>query len=169
MKVRYIIFVIVIIILLAVVGIIIYERVHVSFYSDEPGASVSIVGGADGPTSVFIAGKIGDESGDENMGYTKINMDAAKAIFEVPGEYIILDVRRADEFAEGHIPGAINVANENIGDEEIAELPDKNQTIYVYCRSGNRSKQAAEKLVNLGYKNIIEFGGIIDWKGDIEK
>ena len=60
---------------------------------------------------------------------------------EVPGEYIILDVRRADEFAEGHIPGAINVANEDIGDKEIAELPDKNQTIYVYCRSGNRSKQ----------------------------
>ena len=103
------------------------------------------------------------------MGYTQINMDVAKSIFEVPGEYIILDVRRADEFAEGHIPGAINVANEDIEDKEIVELPDKNQTIYVYCRSGNRSKQAAEKLVKLGYENIIEFGGIIDWKGDIEK
>lgn len=77
--------------------------------------------------------------------------------------------KNADEFAEGHIPSAINVANEDIGDKEIAELPDKNQTIYVYCRSGNRSKQAAEKLVKLGYENIIEFGGIIDWKGDIEK
>ena len=150
-------------------GIFIYERTHVSFSSGETGASISIIGGADGPTSVFLAGKISDETGDENMGYTQINMDIARSIFEVPGEYIILDVRRADEFAEGHIPGAINVANEDIGDEEIVELPDKKQTIYVYCRSGNRSKQAAEKLVKLGYENIIEFGGIIDWKGDIEK
>ena len=169
MKVRHIVLIIVIIILLTMFGIFIYERTHVSFNAGETGASISIIGGADGPTSVFLAGKISDESGDENMGYTQINMDIAKSIFEVPGEYIILDVRRADEFAEGHIPGAINVANEDIGDEEIAELPDKKQTIYVYCRSGNRSKQAAEKLVKLGYENIIEFGGIIDWKGDIEK
>ena len=103
------------------------------------------------------------------MNYTQINMDAARTIFEVPGEYLILDVRRAEEFAEGHIPDAVNVANEDIVDKEIAELPDKKQTIYVYCRSGNRSKQAAEKLVKFGYENIIEFGGIIDWKGDIEK
>ena len=169
MKVRHIVLIIVIIILLTMVGIFIYERTHVSFSLGETGASISIIGGEDGPTSVFLAGKISDETGDENMGYTQINMDIAKSIFEVSGEYIILDVRRADEFAEGHIPGAINVANEGIGDEEIAELPDKKQTIYVYCRSGNRSKQAAEKLVKLGYENIIEFGGIIDWKGDIEK
>ena len=160
---------IVLIVLLVLVGIFIYERAHVSFHSDENGTSVSVIGGADGPTSVFIVGKIENESGDQNMGYTQINVDVAREIFEVPGEYIILDVRRADEYAEGHIPGAINVANEDIVDEEIAELPDKNQTIYVYCRSGNRSKQAAEKLVRLGYENIIEFGGIIDWKGDIEK
>ena len=162
------ILILIIIIVVALMGIFIWERMHVSFHEENGASSIAIIGGADGPTSVFLAGKIGDESGDKNMGYTQINMDAAKTIFEVPGEYIILDVRRADEFAEGHIPGAINVANEDIGDEEIAELPDKNQTIYVYCRSGNRSKQAAEKLVNLGYKNIIEFGGIIDWKGDIE-
>ena len=70
---------------------------------------------------------------------------------------------------EGHIPGAINIPNESIGTEEIAELPDKDQTIYVYCRSGNRSKQASQKLVDLGYTNVIEFGGIIDYSGEIEK
>ena len=80
-----------------------------------------------------------------------------------------MDVRREDEFAEGHIPRAINVANESIGAEAPAELTDKNQRIYVYCRSGNRSKQAAEKLAALGYTNIVEFGGIIDWTGEIEK
>ena len=79
---------------------------------------------------------------------------------------IILDVRTAAEFAEKHIPGAINIPNEIIGTEEIKELPNKKQLILVYCRSGNRSKQASEKLVKLGYTNIVEFGGIIDWPGE---
>ena len=83
--------------------------------------------------------------------------------------YIILDVRRADEFSNGHIPGAINVANETIGEEEIPELPNKSQLILVYCRSGRRSKEAAEKLVKLGYTNVVEFGGINDWTGEIVK
>ena len=83
-------------------------------------------------------------------------------------DYILLDVRRIDEFEVGHIPGAINLPNESIGTEEIAQLPDKNQTIYVYCRSGNRSKQASRKLAELGYINIIEIGGIIDYSGAIE-
>lgn len=117
----------------------------------------------------YIVPDISKEAGEEDMsGYTSITMEEAKGIFETPGDYIILDVRRADEFAEGHIPGAINVANEDIVDAEPAELPDKAQTIYVYCRSGNRSKQASEKLANMGYENIIEFGGIIDWTGDID-
>ena len=128
--------------------------------------NVTIIGGADGPTSVFIAGKIGD---DDMNKFSQITMDEAKEIFETPGDYIILDVRRADEYAGGHIPGAINVANESINDTCPEELPDMNQTIYVYCRSGNRSKQASEKLVSLGYTNIIEFGGILDWNGEIEK
>ena len=168
MKVRYIILIIVIIVLLAVASIFIYERAHVSFHSDEKGTSVSIIGGADGPTSVFIAGKLG---GADTMTYTQISMDEAKQIFESGKDdsYIILDVRRADEFEQGHIPGAINVANESIGAEAPAELPDKDQLIYVYCRSGNRSKQAAEKLAALGYTNIVEFGGIIDWTGEIER
>ncbi|MBP3754840.1 MAG: rhodanese-like domain-containing protein [Lachnospiraceae bacterium] len=96
-------------------------------------------------------------------------MEEAKEVFETSGNYIILDVRRADEFAEGHIPGAINVANEDIGAEQPAELPDLDQVIFVYCRSGRRSKEASAKLAALGYTNIYEFGGILDWDGEIEK
>lgn len=81
-------------------------------------------------------------------------------------DYIILDVRREDEFAQKHIKGALNIPNESIGTSEIAALPDKDQLIMIYCRSGNRSKQAANKLVKLGYTNIVEFGGIITWNGE---
>ena len=102
-----------------------------------------------------------------NNTYRQISMDEAVAMMTEKTGYIILDVRRADEFAAGHIPGAINVANESIGTDEITELPDKDQLIMVYCRSGRRSKEAAEKLVKLGYTNIVEFGGILDWKGEI--
>ncbi len=104
-----------------------------------------------------------------SLGYKQITMSEAVKMMATEKNYIILDVRRADEFAEGHIPGAINVANEVIGTEEIPELPDKSQLILVYCRSGRRSKEASEKLVKLGYTNIVEFGGILDWKGEIEK
>ena len=102
-----------------------------------------------------------------NNTYRQISMDGAVAMMAEETGYIILDVRRADEFAAGHIPGAINVANESIGTDEVPELPDKDQLIMVYCRSGRRSKEAAEKLVKLGYTNIVEFGGILDWKGEI--
>ena len=91
--------------------------------------------------------------------------DAVIMMSEEPG-YILLDVRTAEEFAEKHIPGAICIPNELIGSDEIPELPDKSQLIMVYCRSGNRSKQAAQKLADLGYVNIVEFGGIIDWNGE---
>ena len=101
--------------------------------------------------------------------YRQITVDEAVAIMESESGYIILDVRRLDKFAAGHIPNAINVPNETIDMAEIPELPDKNQLIMVYCRSGRRSKEAAEKLVKLGYTNIVEFGGILDWKGEIEK
>lgn len=103
--------------------------------------------------------------------YRQISMEEAKQIFESngAGEYIILDVRRADEFAEGHIPGAINVANESINAQMPAELPKKDQLIYVYCRSGRRSRQAAEKLAAIGYTNIVECGGFLDWTGIVEK
>ena len=129
--------------------------------------SVQVIGGADGPTTVFFAGKIPDEG--KQGEYTSISMEEAKEAFAKPGNYIILDVRRADEFAEGHIPGAINVANEDIGAIQPSELPDLNQIIFVYCRSGRRSKEASAKLAALGYTNIYEFGGILDWDGEIEK
>ncbi len=99
--------------------------------------------------------------------YRQISMEEAITMMAQERGYIILDVRRADEFAAGHIPNAINVANEDIGTAEIAKLPCKDQLIMVYCRSGRRSKEAAEKLVKLGYTNIVEFGGILDWTGDV--
>ncbi len=108
-------------------------------------------------------------SSENSIGYKQITMSEAKKLMQTEKNYIILDVRRADEFAEGHIPGAINVANEDIGTQEITKLPDKSQLILVYCRSGRRSKEASEKLVKLGYTNIVEFGGILDWTGEIEK
>ena len=98
--------------------------------------------------------------------YRQITMEEAVTMMEEETEYIILDVRTAQEYSEKHIPGAINIANESIGTEDIPELPDKDQLILVYCRSGNRSKQASEKLVKLGYTNIVEFGGINDWTGE---
>lgn len=98
--------------------------------------------------------------------YRQITMEEAVTMMEEETEYIILDVRTAQEYSEKHIPGAINIPNETIGTEDIPELPDKEQLILVYCRSGNRSKQASEKLVKLGYTNIVEFGGINDWTGE---
>lgn len=98
--------------------------------------------------------------------YRQISMEEAVTMMEEETEYIILDVRTAEEYSEKHIPGAINIANESIGTEDIPELPDKDQLILVYCRSGNRSKQASEKLVKLGYTNIVEIGGINRWPGE---
>ncbi|MBE6558364.1 MAG: rhodanese-like domain-containing protein [Ruminococcaceae bacterium] len=99
--------------------------------------------------------------------YRSINMDAAVAMMEQETDYIILDVRRPDEYATGHIPNAINLPNETIGTAEISVLPRKDQLIMVYCRSGRRSKEASEKLAKQGYTNVVEFGGILDWKGHI--
>lgn len=103
---------------------------------------------------------------EQEASYRQINMEEAAEIMEKESGYIILDVRTPEEFAEKHIPGALNIPNEAIGTEEIPELPDKQQLILVYCRSGNRSKQASEKLVAQGYTNIVEFGGINDWTGE---
>ena len=103
---------------------------------------------------------------EQEASYRQISMDEAITMMETESNYIILDVRTPEEFAEKHIPHAINIPNETIGTAEIPELPDKEQLILVYCRSGNRSKQASEKLVRLGYTNIVEFGGINDWPGE---
>ena len=102
----------------------------------------------------------------EESTYRQVNAEEAATMMEEESSYIILDVRTAEEYSEKHIPGAINIPNETIGAEDIPELPDKEQLILVYCRSGNRSKQASEKLVKLGYTNIVEFGGINDWTGE---
>ena len=98
--------------------------------------------------------------------YRQISMDEAIKLMESESDYIILDVRTAEEFAAAHIPDAINIPNESISDKEIPELPDSEQLILVYCRSGNRSKQASEKLAAMGYSNVVEFGGINSWPGE---
>ena len=100
--------------------------------------------------------------------YRQVSPDEAAKIMAEQTDYIILDVRTPSEFADKHIVGAVNIPNETIGSDEIPQLPDKEQLILVYCRSGNRSKQASQKLVDLGYTNVVEFGGINDWKGDTE-
>ena len=105
---------------------------------------------------------------EEKAMFQKITMEEAKVMMAEQENYILLDVRTQEEYQNGHIPGAICVPNEEIGSTEPEELPDKEQLILVYCRSGNRSKQAAEKLAKLGYRNIVEFGGINDWDGEIE-
>ena len=118
-------------------------------------------------SALMFTGCAGTSNSQTNT-YRSITMDEAVDMMAKETGYIILDVRRSDEFAAGHIPNAINVPNETIGTAKIPELPDKNQLIMVYCRSGRRSKEASEKLVKLGYTNIVEFGGILDWKGEIE-
>ena len=103
----------------------------------------------------------------KTTGYRQVTTEEAVNIMQTEENYVILDVRTAQEFASGHIPGAALLPNETIGTEDIPLLPDKDQLILVYCRSGNRSKQAAEKLAQLGYTNIVEFGGINSWTGEI--
>ena len=116
-------------------------------------------------SALMFAGCSGTSNSQTNT-YRQITMDEAVTMMAQETGYIILDVRRPDEFAAGHIPNAINVPNESIGTDEIPELPNKDQLIMVYCRSGRRSKEASAKLVKLGYTNIVEFGGILDWKGE---
>lgn len=103
----------------------------------------------------------------KTTGYRQVTAEEAVNIMQTEENYVILDVRTAQEFASGHIPGAALLPNETIGTEDIPLLPDKDQLILVYCRSGNRSKQAAEKLAQLGYTNSVEFGGINSWTGEI--
>ena len=125
--------------------------------------SIGIIGGADGPTSIIIA-----EKGEKTM-YEQITAEEAKKIMDSGEECIILDTREQDEFDEGHIPGAILIPYTEIENKAEEMLPDKDARILVYCRSGRRSKIASESLVELGYSNVKEFGGIIDWSYEIEK
>lgn len=126
-------------------------------------SSIGIIGGADGPTSIIVS-----EKGEKTM-YVEITPEEAKRIMDSDEEHIILDVREQDEFDEGHIPSAILIPYTEIENNAEEKLPDKDTLILVYCRSGRRSKIAAESLAKLGYTNVKEFGGIIDWEGELEK
>lgn len=125
--------------------------------------SIGIIGGADGPTSIIVS-----EKGESAM-YEQITQEEARRIMDSDESHIILDVREQDEFDAGHIPGAILLPYTEIENKAEKILPDKSAQILVYCRSGRRSKIAADSLVKLGYTNIKEFGGINDWKYDIVK
>ena len=102
-------------------------------------------------------------------GYKRISMDEAKTLMEKEEGYILLDVRTKGEYESGYIPGAINIPLSDIDEKIISFLPDKSQMILVYCRSGNRSREASDKLSKLGYSNVLEMGGINAWKGEIVK
>lgn len=105
---------------------------------------------------------------DREAAYMNITAEEAKEIMDTQEGYIILDVRTQEEYDESHIPGAILIPDYEIKDRAEELLPDKDQLILVYCRSGRRSKLAAQALVELGYTNIREFGGIIDWPYEVE-
>ena len=112
--------------------------------------------------------KTNDLKKGEKAVYTQISQEEAKRIMDSGEEHIILDVREQDEFDEGHIPGAILIPYTEIDAKAEEMLPDKDALILVYCRSGRRSKIASESLANLGYTNVKEFGGIIDWEYEVE-
>ncbi len=99
--------------------------------------------------------------------YTQISQEEAMEMMQKDDGHVIVDVRRQDEYDQGHIPGAILIPNETIDTEMPEELPDKEQIILIYCRRGNRSKEAAQKLFDMGYDNAYEFGGINIWTGEI--
>jgi len=109
-----------------------------------------------------------DKENDQGAVYVNITAEEAKQIMDTEEGYIILDVRTQEEYDEGHIPGAIVISHEEITEKAEKVLTDKEQLILVYCRSGRRSKIAAEALAELGYTNIKEFGGIIDWPYETE-
>lgn len=129
----------------------------------EKDSGAGSIGGADGPTEIVISKK-----GEKAM-YKQITPEEAKRIMDSGEEYILLDVREQDEYDEGHISGSILIPYTEIDVNAEAMLPDKNKQILVYCRSGRRSKIAAESLAKLGYTDVKEFGGINDWHYEVEK
>ena len=124
--------------------------------------SIGVIGGADGPTSIYIS-----TEGEKPM-YLQITQQEAKNIMDSGSEYVLLDTREQYEYDEGHIPGAIVIPYTEIENKAQQMLPDKDKLILVYCRSGRRSKIAAQSLADLGYTNVKEFGGIIDWQYEVE-
>lgn len=102
-----------------------------------------------------------------NATFQQISPEDAMQRMKTESNFQIVDVRRQEEYAAGHIPDAICIPNESIGTEPVPELPDLDQMLLIYCRSGRRSKEAAQKLADIGYTNVYEFGGILDWPGEI--
>ena len=119
--------------------------------------------------SLFLAGCMVTKTSETSSSYKTISSKEAQQMIEDNKDALILDVRTAAEYESGHIPNAVNLSNEDIQAGKIDSLKDKSQLIMVYCRSGNRSRQAAQKLAELGYTNVVDFGGIQSWQGDIEK
>ena len=113
--------------------------------------------------SLSLFGITACQDGGNNVTYEQITAEQAKTIMDTGNDYVIIDARTEEEFAEGHIKNAILIPEYEIKDRAEKELPDKDALILVYCRSGRRSKIASEELVKLGYTNVKEFGGIIDW------
>lgn len=114
---------------------------------------------------ILLSGCTASQSSSD-VSYTQITQEEAKVMMDKNDGHIIVDVRRQDEYDTGHIPGAVLIPNESIADKQPEELPNLDQIILVYCRSGRRSKEAAQKLADIGYTNVYEFGGIIDWTGE---
>ncbi len=114
-------------------------------------------------SALLLTGCIGEQA---KAAYRRVSAEEAQRIMKTESGYQIVDVRTPEEYASGHIPNAICIPNESIGKEPPAELSDKKQLLLIYCRSGRRSKEAANKLVELGYENVVDFGGIIDWPGE---
>lgn len=116
--------------------------------------------------------KQGKADGGSRGGFRSVSMSEGLSLMGAleDGQFVLLDVRRPDEFAQGHIPGARLLTNETISAETVRELlPDTTQPLFVYCRSGRRSKEAAQKLAALGYTNITEIGGILDYAGELAR
>ena len=114
-------------------------------------------------SALLLTGCIG---GQAKAAYRRVSAEEAQQIMKNESGYRIVDVRTPEEYASGHIPNAICIPNESIGKEPPAELSDKKQLLLIDCRSGRRSKEAANKLVELGYENVVDFGGIVDWPGE---
>ena len=107
-------------------------------------------------------------SGNSSNSYQQVDAETAKKLMDTEDDYVILDARTQTEYDEGHIPGAILIPHDTVATAAEDALPDKGQLILVYCRSGNRSKQASQTLVDLGYTNVVEFGGINSWPYEVE-
>ncbi len=122
-----------------------------------------------GMTVLLLGGIACSSQNGKELEYEQISGEEAKKIMDEASEYTLIDARTQAEFDEGHLPGAILIPEYEISERAEKEIPQKERLILVYCRSGRRSKIAADELVRLGYSNVKEFGGIIDWKYEIEK